>query len=202
MNRVLSNFSSVHCPSTVGHSPKHSNFVVDGFFAPSTLRFQPSAFTSSENTICIRDEAFCTVDANSGPNTEFVSGVYFVPRICGFFCQRLPAKRDKILRRPFAPQSFEWRLPVATLLTSGQDAPCMFDQPRQYGLFITEWLLRVVLNVALYGSKDSTALHHCVLHGPVRFLVSLHCTLCGDFLLCTSRPHDSWTQLSQVLCRS
>ena len=38
-------------PSAVCHSPMYSNYVVDGFFVPSALRFLSSDFTSSEHTI-------------------------------------------------------------------------------------------------------------------------------------------------------
>ena len=79
-NRIRSNIWSVHCPSAVCHSPRYSNYVVDGFFVTSTLAFQSSDFTSSEYTICIANDTFCTVVSHSKPNPELLSGIQSV---CG-----------------------------------------------------------------------------------------------------------------------
>ena len=47
-------------------------YVLDGFFAPSAVQFQPSDFTSSGYTIYIPNEKFCTVVSHSEPNTDSV----------------------------------------------------------------------------------------------------------------------------------
>ena len=59
-DRVHSNFWPVHFLSAACHSPKYSNYIHDGFFVSSALRFQPSDFEGSEYVICISTEAFCT----------------------------------------------------------------------------------------------------------------------------------------------
>ena len=60
---------------------------------------------------------------------------------------------EQILASAFPMQSFECCLPITTLVTSGEDAPCMLHQPRQCGRVITERLLRGALNVAFDGSN-------------------------------------------------
>ena len=121
-DRIHSDFWSVCCPAC----------RLDGFFVPSALRFQSSDFTSSENTICIPNEAFCTVVSHFEPKSERVSGIHSVHGICGdLLCQHFLTKCDKFLGRFLAMQSFEWKFLVTTFLTSGQDAYCMFHQPRQ-----------------------------------------------------------------------
>ena len=79
-NRTRLNIWSVHCPSAVCHSPRYSNYVVDGFFVPSTLTFQSSDFTSSEYTICIANDTFSNVVSHSKPNPQLLSGIQSV---CG-----------------------------------------------------------------------------------------------------------------------
>ena len=71
-----SNSWPVCCPSAVCQSPRFSNYVLDGFFVPPVLRFQSSDFASSDHTICIPNETFCTVDSHSKPNYELVSGIH------------------------------------------------------------------------------------------------------------------------------
>ena len=88
--------------------------------------------------------------------------------------------------RFLAMQSFEWRFLVTIFLTCGQDAPCMFS-----------------FNVTFDGSNDSAYQHHCVLDEPVRFFVSFHCVLCGDFChlhlsYSISERNDGWFCLSSV----
>ena len=47
-------------------------------------------------------------------------------------------------------QSFKWRLPVTTLLTSGQNASCMSHQPRQNKRFIDEWFFVIVFVIIVF----------------------------------------------------
>ena len=74
----MSGLSTVHLPSAIPQ--RYSNYVVDGFFVPSTLTFQSSDFTSSEYIICIATDTFCTVVSHSKPNPELLSGIQSV---CG-----------------------------------------------------------------------------------------------------------------------
>ena len=138
--------------------PKYSNYNVDGFFVPSAPRFQSSDFTSSEYTICFLDETFCSVVSHSKPNPELASGIHSVHWICGaLFHQHFLTNWDKFLCLLLAMQSFTWRLPVTTVLTSGQDASSVFHQPRKDKRFVAEWLLRAALNVRLDGSDGIIA---------------------------------------------
>ena len=73
----------------------------------------------------------------------------------------------------FFPCSHSNGGPVTTLLTSGQDAFCMFTNHGRIG-----------------DASLSTYQHHCVLDGPDRFLVSCHCVLCGDFCFAHFQLHD------------
>ena len=61
-NWINTNFWPVHCPPAVCQSHRHT--------VPSGLRFQSSDFTSSEHTVCITHEAFCTVASHSEPYFE------------------------------------------------------------------------------------------------------------------------------------
>ena len=115
-SEVHSSVWSVNCPSAVCHSPKYSNYVVDGFFVPSAVSFQYSEFTSSEYTICVSNDITHTLVSHSMPNPEhFLSGMHSVYWISGdLFCQHFPTKWDKLLCRLLATQPFKWRLPVTT----------------------------------------------------------------------------------------
>ena len=133
-DRIHSDFWSVHCPLTVCHPPGvlQSHNSISGFCVQSTPRFQSLDFTSSENTICIPNETFCVVVSHSKPNPILVPGIHSVHWICSdLLCQHLLTKRNELLCGLVAVQSFKWRLPVTTLMTSGQDASCMLHQPRQ-----------------------------------------------------------------------
>ena len=68
--------------------------------------------------------------------------------------------------------------------------PACSTNPRQDKRFVAEWLLRASLNVTLEGSDDPTYQHHSVLDEPVRFFVSFHCVLCGDFCFSHFQLHD------------
>ena len=50
-------FWSVNCPCSVGHPPRHSNHIVDGFFVSPILRLQSPNFSGAEHAICIPNEA-------------------------------------------------------------------------------------------------------------------------------------------------
>ena len=157
-NRIRSNFWSVHCPSAVGH---HQGTPITMLTASLSHLLRGSNLLISralKYTICFLDETFCSVVSHSKPNPELVSGIHSVHWICGaLFHQHFLTNWDKFLCLLLAMQSFTWRPPVTTVLTSGQDASCMFHQPRQDKRFVAEWLLRAALNVTLDGSDGIIA---------------------------------------------
>ena len=121
----MSGLSTVHLPSVILST--YSDYVLDGFFVPSAPRFQSSDSRSSAYTVCNPNETFCTVIPHSKPNFEFVSQIHSVHGINGNLPrQHSLTKRDKLLCRFLAMQSFECWSPVTTFLTCGQDASCMF----------------------------------------------------------------------------
>ena len=75
--------------------------------------------------------------------------------------------------------------PSRPFLTSGQDASCMFHQPRQNWPVVPECFLCAASSVTFDGSDDSTHQHHCVIDEPVRLLVTFHCILWGDLCFFT-----------------
>ena len=81
---VHSNFRSVYCPLFLRHPPRYSNHTVDNFCVPSVLRLQSPNFTSSENTICVPNEALCAVVSHPEPNHELLPGVHSVPSMVIF----------------------------------------------------------------------------------------------------------------------
>ena len=110
-DRVNSNCWFAHCPLAVCHSPRYSNYFLDGFLVPPALRFQSSDFTSSEFSICIPSETFCFVVSHSKPNPELQSGNHSVHGICGdLLCEHFLTKWDKLKCQLLARQSLEWRL--------------------------------------------------------------------------------------------
>ena len=175
--------------------------LVDDFFVPSVLRFQSSDFISSECTVCISNVTLCTVVSRSEPNPELVSGLRSGHGICGdLLCQHLLTKKDMFLCRLLAMQSFTWRFPVTTFLTSGQDASCMFHQPRQIWPVVPECFLCAAFSVTFDGSDDATYQYHCVLDEPVRLLVTFHCILCCDFCFFTFSATRFLNSMIACLC--
>ena len=180
MGELGSGLSVVHLPSVFLKGTPITLLMAS--FVPSALRFQSSDITSSHS--------------HSKPNPELVSGIHSVHGICGdLLFLHSPTKWDQFLCRFLAMQSFERRLSVTTLLASGQDSSIMFHQPRQDRRFVAGWFLRAAPNVAVDGSDDSTYQHHCVLDEPLRFFVSFHCVLCGDF--CSA--HFSFARFLNVM---
>ena len=78
-------------------------------------------------TFCVPNEALCAVVSQAKSRTDI--WVHSVSRFCGdSSCQHLFAERDKLLRRLLSVHPLKWRLPVATLLASGQDASGVLHQ--------------------------------------------------------------------------
>ena len=172
-----SGLSTVHSPSvilqgtpitlmmaSVSHLLCGSNLLIS-----RTLN-TPSAFTMNILRCCFASQA------------KFRTGIWdhSVHWICGdLLCQHLLAKRDELLCRLLAVQSFKWRLFVTTLLASGQDASCMLHQSRQ-GALNGHLMVRMTPRSSITAFSMS----------PFDSFVSLHRVFRGDLCFAHFQLHD------------
>ena len=67
---------------------------------------------------------------------------------------------------------------------------CVFTNHGRHCDSSPSGFLCAVFNLTFDGSDGSAYEHHCVLDEPVRFFVSFHCVLSGDFCFAHFQLHD------------